>query len=131
MECKTATKKFVCYRDGDLPTAERLELEEHLAECAACQKEWTDYTRTVDGISGLKNIAISDDFTSKVKQTIVKRSKGRFFGDSGGLSIRFAIISFVLILVFLLAYLFITTGRDIELVDIDEGKSAPGEPPEP
>ena len=126
MNCDTARKLFVNYEDGDLPSRKRQALENHLKVCDECQEEWKDYQKTLEGISGMHDLLPSPDFVSKVKQTIGKRSRGRFFGESQHQSVAFAVVSFVLILLFLLAYLFISHSIEIEVIPkIDPPPSSP------
>ncbi|MCP4606784.1 MAG: zf-HC2 domain-containing protein [Proteobacteria bacterium] len=123
MECKRAKELFIGYHDGDLGERDQAALEKHLDDCDTCTTEWNGYLKTVGEISGLFRLAPPQDFASRVKQTIDRRSKGRFFGESGPFSIGFAVISFILILLFLLAYLFISQGTEFEIV-LPEGNAA-------
>ncbi len=120
MECKDAKELFIGYQDGDLDPKTKKAFEAHLESCPECKKEWEDYKKTLEEVSGLYHLAPSDDFVSKVKQTIDKRSKGRFFGASTATGTNFAVISFILIMLFLLAYLFFTTGVEVEVVPKEE-----------
>ncbi len=116
MDCERAKELFIDYHDGDIGSADRRELEKHLADCAECGKEWDEYLRCVGEVSGMHVLAPSDEFVSRVKKTIGRRSRGRFFGDTKPFSLSFALVSFILILLFLLAYLFLAGGKEIELV---------------
>ncbi len=124
MKCEEAKALFLSAHDGDLGAIEKQAFDEHLASCEACQEEWKAYLLTLDEVSGMYPLAPPDEFTQRVKQVIGRRSKGRFFGDERPFSISFAIVSFVLIVLVLLAYLFISSGREIFLLFPDE-KSAP------
>jgi predicted anti-sigma-YlaC factor YlaD len=124
MDCEHAKELFIAYHDGDLSNRERLDLEKHLGECEACRNEWEAYLKTMKGISGLHRLKPSEDFVSRVKQTIGRRSRGRFFGESNQNGMRFAIISFVLILLVLLAYLFISAGSELELLPMKSNGEA-------
>jgi hypothetical protein len=115
MNCKVAKTLFVSYQDGDIKSSERRAFEKHLAKCETCRLEWDDYQRTLAEITGMHDLLPPSDFVSKVKTTIGKRSKGRFFGESHHPSIVFAVVSFVLILLFLLAYLVITHSTEIRI----------------
>lgn len=116
MKCEDVRGLFLAYHDGDLAHDERQALEAHLNECEACVAEWTAYSRTLDEVSGMFQLSAPKDFTERVKHTIGRRSKGRFFGDDRNFSISFAVVSFILILFFLLAYLFLYADRSITLV---------------
>ena len=64
MDHERARADFMEHRDGDLPEEERRALEEHLAGCGDCRREWEAYCRTVDGVSGLRVIAPPADLGS-------------------------------------------------------------------
>ena len=63
------------------------------------------------------------DFTLRVKQTIDKRSKGRFFGEERPLGMSFAIVSFVLIILFLMAYFYLFSEREITVLSNQSQKT--------
>jgi anti-sigma factor RsiW len=125
MKCEDAQALFVDYQDGDIRDADRAALEAHLASCDACAREWDEYARCVEEVSGMLRVPPPEGFTSRVKQTIGKRSRGRFFGGQPTFPIGFAVVSFVLILFFMLLYLVIVVGRGVDLVDRAE-EAAPG-----
>ncbi|MCP4677515.1 MAG: hypothetical protein GY854_18775 [Deltaproteobacteria bacterium] len=116
MDCEQARMLFLGYHDDDIGDGDRRDLENHLKECEECKAEWDDYRRTVGEVSGLLSLAPSEDFTSRVKETIGRRSRGRFFGEQRPFSLWFAIISFILILLVMLGYLFISAGTEIHVV---------------
>lgn len=120
MDCKRAKTLFVSYHDGDLPKEDLLALQKHLDECKQCFSEWEDYLKTMQEVSQMHKLEPSQDFVSRVKKTIGHRSRGRFFGQQESFSLRFAIISFVLIIFFLLAYLFISVGAEIHLINPED-----------
>jgi anti-sigma factor RsiW len=127
MDCQQAKELFVDYTDGALAPQSRSDFEAHVAQCPSCRQELDAYSKTLEEMSGLIQLAPNDGFTSRVKKTIGRRSKGRFFGDESSYSLKFAIISFILILVVLLAYTYISEGRNIALIDsapdqTDEGR---------
>ncbi|MDJ0764334.1 MAG: zf-HC2 domain-containing protein [Myxococcota bacterium] len=116
MECNQAKTHFIGLYDGDLDEDTRLAVEAHLSTCEHCRLEWREYQQMMAEVSGLRPMAPPENFVSRVKQTIEKRSRGRFFGPAAGFNLSFAIISFILILLFLMAYLFISSSRDVELI---------------
>jgi anti-sigma factor RsiW len=117
MNCDRARELFLEYHDGDLSDTDRQALEAHLETCEICRADWEAYQRTLGEVSGMFNVAPPADFAQRVKQTIGKRSRGRFFGHDRNLSINFAIVSFLLILLVILAYLFISSKQEIVLVE--------------
>jgi anti-sigma factor RsiW len=116
MNCDTAKELFLAFHDGDLLETDRKALESHLESCASCASEWEAYRITLGEVSGMFALSPSEGFTQRVKQTIGKRSRGRFFSDQRNLGINFAIVSFVLIVLVLLAYLYISSSREIVLI---------------
>lgn len=120
MKCDQAQAQFLAYHDGDLSREEEKTLQAHLDECQDCKSEWEDYCATLGDVSGMFEIAPPEDFAERVKHAIGRRSRGRFFGEDRSLSVSFAIVSFVLIVLFLLAYLFIAAEREITVFSPEE-----------
>lgn len=143
MDHERARSLFIEYHDEELADEVRLELEDHLGRCPDCRRDWEAYKQTVAGVSSLGRVKPPRDFVQKIERKIGRRSGGRFFGVKNEFSLSFAVISFVLIVFFLLAYLFIASGGDIRVIeragDSDAGPggvtgadTASGEsPPEP
>jgi anti-sigma factor RsiW len=117
MDHDRAKELFTQYHEGDLGDEELAQLEQHLAECDECREEWETYRRTIDGLSGLYQMSAPEGFTHAVEQKIKKRSRGRFFGEQRPFSMQFAVVSFILILLFILAYLVMTAATEIIILD--------------
>lgn len=122
MDHDRARELFTEYHDGELTADEVEALESHLAGCEACSMEWDTYRRTIEEISGLHMFAAPEGLTEAVEQKIKRRSKGRFFGEQRSFSTQFAIVSFILILLFMLAYLVMTEVTEITVLE-DGGKT--------
>jgi len=120
MDHDRAKELFTQYHEGDLGDEERARLERHLEECAECRGEWEVYRKTIDGVSGLFQLNAPDGFSRAVEQKIKRRSRGRFFGDQRPVSMQFAVVSFILILLFILAYLVMTAATEIFILDRPE-----------
>ena len=116
MDCEQARALFTSCNDGDLSGKDLAAFNRHIDECSECSTEWSDFKRTVGEVSGLRLLLPQEDFSNQVVQRIRRRSKGRFFSEKSQNSVRFAVISFILILIFMLAYLFITYGKEIRLI---------------
>lgn len=116
MNCEDARDQFLAYHDGDLSREEKAQLEAHFDGCGFCRADWDAYLRTLGEISGMFRVAPMDGFTQKVKRTIGKRSRGRFFPDDRKLGVSFAIVSFLLILLVMLAYLWMVSAKEVELI---------------
>jgi len=128
MDHERAKELFTSYHDEELSPEEAAALEQHLAGCEPCRLEWEDYRRTIDEISGLHLLRPPADFTHNVEQKIRRRSRGRFFGEQRSLGTHFAVVSFILILLFILAYLVLTAVTEITVA---EESSDGGPPPTP
>jgi len=105
MDHERVKASFTCYHDGNLSEEDRRILEEHLAVCDDCRKEWETYCRTVGEISGLRDIVPPHDFARHVVQEIRRRKVGESFVEKSLLGIKIAVLSFVLMMIFLLVYL--------------------------
>jgi anti-sigma factor RsiW len=117
MDHNRAKDLFTQYHEGDLGDEDLADLERHLEGCDECRGEWETYRKTIDGVSGLFELSAPVDFTKSVEQKIRKRSRGRFFGDQRSFSMQFAVVSFILILLFILAYLVMTAATEIIILD--------------
>lgn len=71
---------FSDYYDRSLPEEDRARVEQHLAECEACQRAYRDFEETVGALSGLHKMAAPHQFEKSVEERIHRRSGGRFFG---------------------------------------------------
>ena len=112
---------FTRYHEADLDGKEKEEVETHLDECNECNGQWEVYKKTVGEVSGLLEMKVPPDFSASVAQKIRKRSGGRFYGQRQSFSLYFAIVAFVLILLFMLAYLVLTSVSEITILDFDGG----------
>lgn len=108
---------FSGYHDGDLDEAALKELEVHLSTCSDCQIEWERFSAAVSEISGLLQMSPSVDVSSAVQQKIRRRSRGKFFGKQKSNHTQFALVSFILILLFMMAYLMLTAVNEIIIID--------------
>jgi len=117
-----ARDQFTRYHDGDLSDKEHRDVEDHIKNCKDCHQEWEAFKLTVTEISGLLQLEPPSNFALNVEQKIKKRSKGRFFGNENSFSTHFAVISFILILLFILAYLVLTATSEVTILKNDEEK---------
>jgi len=114
---KKAETLFSSYFDKDLTPEDNKWLEEHLNTCDNCQNNWDTYKQTMKEVSGLLKLAPPDDVVLKVESKINKRSSGKFFNRQKSPSIQFSIVSFILILFFILAYLVLVAVNEIVFLD--------------
>lgn len=124
MDHERARSLFIEYHDDALAEEQRRDLEEHLRCCPDCRREWETYKQLVTGVSSLVRVKPSEDFVRKIEHKIGRRSGGRFFGVKNEFSLTFAVVSFVLIVFFLLAYLFIASGGAVRVIESIEEKDA-------
>ena len=109
MEHQDATEQFSDLVEGTLSPDKEKALLEHLDGCKECQAELDSLREALDSLSGLKRLPPPQEFTSRVEKTIHRRSKGRFFGAEPFVNrVPFEWISFVVIILLLVAYLFVT-----------------------
>jgi len=105
MDHESARAFFTGYHDSELPDGDRRSLEEHLAACPDCAAEWDAYRKAVEEVSGLRVIAPSENFTRRVSMAIEMRGNRRGFGGLSLQGVRLAVLSLVLIMILLMAYL--------------------------
>ena len=117
MEHQQARDLFTGYYEGDLPDSQRVDLESHLFHCEACETEWQAYRKTMNEVSGLLNLAPPKNVATAVEHKIHRRSAGKFFGRQKGTGIQFALVSFIIVLLFMLAYLMLTAVNEIVVLD--------------
>lgn len=117
MEHQQARDMFTNYHDGDLSEDDKTLLEAHLNTCEECKGEWSAFERTMNEVSGLLHMAPPRDLAQNIESKIHRRSKGRFFGKQRNNNIQFALVSFILVLLFMLAYLMLTAVNDIIVLD--------------
>jgi anti-sigma factor RsiW len=79
LECRTARRGMGPYRDGELPPAERLALEAHLAACPDCSASLAD-AQTLGGLLRLRAEALAEDlppgFSARVLAALPVESPG-------------------------------------------------------
>jgi anti-sigma factor RsiW len=74
-----ASALFSPYLDGDLATDDRRSLEEHLASCPRCARDYEAFQELVGSMHHLHKMAAPQLFADGVKERIRARSGGRFF----------------------------------------------------
>ncbi|MBN2530941.1 MAG: zf-HC2 domain-containing protein [Deltaproteobacteria bacterium] len=116
---------FTEYHDGDLSDAQLQELEKHLLNCSECDAEWQTFKKTMNEISGLLSLEPPKDVALAVERKIHRRSRGKFFGRGKGSNIQYAIVSFILVLFFMLAWLMLTAVNEIVVLDAEADAGSP------
>ncbi len=124
MNHQEAKDLFTNYLDGDMADAERSALEAHLSTCTECKQEWQTFKKLMSEVSGLMNLSPPKDVVFAVERKIHRRSRGKFFGRQKGSSIQFGLISFILVLLFMLGYLLLTAVNEIVFIDSDNDSAS-------
>jgi len=72
MSCEELSEELSAYIDGELSSAERVRLEEHLAECPRC-REGLEALRAVSGlVASLPAVSASARLTEALQETLAK-----------------------------------------------------------
>lgn len=107
MDHRAVQERLSEYLDGELSPREEAEVRAHLDGCESCRAEEEALRRMLGQLSGLKRLPPPPDFLGKVQQRIRRRSRGRFFAPENLLQrLPFEWISFVIILLMLMLYMF-------------------------
>lgn len=77
MNCKEVQEKLSVYLDNELEASERARLEEHLADCPACQEELQDLQMIVEQLSSLDEmippLGFRTELFAKLEEGLQKR----------------------------------------------------------
>jgi anti-sigma factor RsiW len=72
-----ATELFSSYWDEELAPERAAELEEHLAACVVCRREYKEFERAVEAVASLPRLIAPVGFVPGVVKRVQKRSRGR------------------------------------------------------
>jgi anti-sigma factor RsiW len=75
MNCRTTRRRLLRYQDGELPSAERLEIERHLQDCRACAREHAKLARVIGLVESLAEVAPPRDFTTNVLRALAGKAQ--------------------------------------------------------
>jgi len=78
MECKHIEKLLSPYLDNELDPAERLQVEKHLNQCPSCAQLYAALQETVDALSEMPELEISEDLRKRLYKIEQKKSKAGF-----------------------------------------------------
>ncbi len=73
MKCDTIHSKIIFYLDDELPAEEKAEMQKHLDECMACNKLFTELSKTYQLTDSVP--PLSDDFTNRLMDKLNKNSQ--------------------------------------------------------
>ncbi|MBN2802894.1 MAG: zf-HC2 domain-containing protein [Deltaproteobacteria bacterium] len=119
-EHKKAESLFSDFFDNELNGEELIWLEKHLESCEPCKNDWDKYKQAMEEVSGLMHIMAPENVVDKVESRINKRSRGKFFNKQKYFTVRYSIVSFILVLFFVLAYLLMMAVNEIVLFDSND-----------
>src|SRR4051794_12443184 len=74
-----ATELFSSYWDEELGPEEAARLEEHLANCVVCRREYADFEKVVGAVEALPRMIAPMGFVPGVVKRVNQRSRGRYF----------------------------------------------------
>jgi anti-sigma factor RsiW len=110
-----AEAKFSDFIDGELPAAERAELEQHLVGCERCRGELESFKKTLSAVQGAQSATPSAEFMESLRSQIRERSRGRFFSGKRR-NYRLEIASLVTLLIALTIYVALSMLQPIWLL---------------
>jgi len=70
MSCKNNESRILAYVDGRLKEAERVEMEKHLASCAACSVQVNEFRAVNDLLGELPMVEPSPEFDVRVRARV-------------------------------------------------------------
>jgi len=79
MKCEKVSKELIAYVDGKLGGADRGEVEEHLASCAACRARAEEFRGVWTVMDELPEIEPSFGFDGRVSQRVAAEPRRNWF----------------------------------------------------
>jgi len=79
MKCEKLSKEWIAYMDGKLGAADRGEVEEHLASCAACRARAEEFRGVWRVMDELSEIEPSFGFDARVRQRVAAEPRRNRF----------------------------------------------------
>ena len=80
MKCEQISRDLIAYLDRRSNSAERREVEEHLAACAACRRRAEEFPRLWNVLDEVPPLEPSLGFDARVRQRIAAEPRQRWFG---------------------------------------------------
>lgn len=72
MNCAEWREDLSAYVDGELPAERRVEVDAHLATCAACRQELVELRKLAAGVARLPGMQPADEFLADVRRKIAR-----------------------------------------------------------
>lgn len=79
MKCEEVSSELVAYLDRRMDSAERHEIEEHLANCAACRTRADEFRQLWNVMDEVPAIEPSFGFDARVRQRVAAEPRRRWF----------------------------------------------------
>ena len=116
MNHEQAAERFSAYWDEELGAEEAKALEEHLSTCVVCKRDYQEFERSVNAMSGLHRLVAPPEFQDGVKGKIRKRSRGRFFSPKRlAERVPYELFSLLMLGLILAIYVFFTLAHPTQL----------------
>jgi anti-sigma factor RsiW len=80
MKCENVAKELVAYLDRRASSAERHEMEKHLAECAACHTRAEEFRNLWNVMNEMPMVEPSLDFDARVRQRVAAEPRRNWLG---------------------------------------------------
>jgi len=74
MNCRQARNLFSAYWDDEITQGEREWLESHFSSCPSCRREYDALARTLEALSDLPRVEVSNGFADRVLAAAKRRS---------------------------------------------------------
>jgi anti-sigma factor RsiW len=78
MKCENVSKELIAYLDRRANSAERLMVEEHLAECAVCHTRAEEFRKLWNVMDEMPVIEPSLSFDARVRQRVAAEPRGNW-----------------------------------------------------
>lgn len=79
MKCEDVSRELIPYLDRRANSAERREVEEHLASCAACRTRAEEFRRLWNVLDEVPAIEPSLGFNARVRQSVAAEPRPRWY----------------------------------------------------
>lgn len=128
MKCETIRNMFSSYIDKDLNDIEKTELENHLAECNECRKEYENLLDIISVCNNLEEVELPQDFRTELHQRLIEEKKKKsFFGgilERKGMKMATGLVAAALVIAIGIGNSSLFTDNNMKMAQ-DSG-SAPG-----
>ena len=79
MKCEQVSKELIAYLDRRMDSAERREVEEHLASCASCRKRAEEFRAISNLMDEMPVIEPSLGFDARIRQRVAAEPQRKWF----------------------------------------------------